>query len=77
VKACVRFIEEYPGIVSKGKDQSGKSSFYKKRGPDDSELDPEKTIREQFNLLRIVDNKRYPAFFKLNGIRYRLTIERR
>lgn len=48
--------------------------YLKKRTPDDSELDPDKSIKEQFNLLRIVDNQRYPAFFKLHGKRYILSI---
>ena len=34
-----------------------------KRTPADSEIDPGKSILEQFNLLRIVDSERYPAFF--------------
>ena len=76
IKMCVSFIEGYPGITSIGKDQSGGSSYYRKRKPEDSKLDPDKTIREQFNLLRIVDNERYPAYFELNGMRYMLKIEK-
>jgi len=56
--------------------QKGKSSYYKKRTPSDSKLDPNKTIKEQFNLLRIVDNERYPAFFDLQGHRYQIKIEK-
>ena len=70
------FVEDYPRIISRGTDQSGKSFYYKKRGPSDSKLDPNKTIMEQFNLLRVVDNKRYPAYFELNGTRYILKIEK-
>lgn len=76
IKSCVSFVKDYPGIISKGTAQSGESSYYKKRGPKDSKLDPDKTIREQFNLLRVVDNERYPAYFELNGIRYMLKIEK-
>ena len=76
IKMCVSFVEDYPEITSKGKDQSGGSSYYKKRKPEDSRLDPDKTIREQFNLLRVVDSHRYPAYFELNGMRYVLKIEK-
>ncbi len=76
IKMCVSFVEGYPGIISRGTDQSGKSSYYKKRGPDDSRFDPDKTIREQFNLLRVVDNERYPAYFELDGARYLLKVEK-
>ena len=34
-----------------------------------------KTIKEQFNLLRIVNNQEYPAFFEIDGRKYKLTIE--
>lgn len=47
-----------------------------KRTPEDSRLDPEKSIAEQFNLLRVVDNSRYPAFFDLNGFRYVIKIQK-
>jgi len=76
IKMCVSFVEDYPGIISRGKEQSGRSSYYKKRKPEDSKLDVDKTIREQFNLLHIVDNNRYPAYFELNGMRYILKIEK-
>jgi methionyl-tRNA formyltransferase len=36
----------------------------------------QKTIAEQFDLLRVVDNLRYPAFFDHRGKRYRLTIKK-
>ena len=46
IKMCVSFVEGYPGIISRGKEQSGRSSYYRKREPDDSKLDLDKTIRE-------------------------------
>ncbi|MBI5223464.1 methionyl-tRNA formyltransferase [Candidatus Micrarchaeota archaeon] len=67
-----RFLQEYPKI--EGKKQEGKSTFYNKRGPKDSELDIDKTIREQINLLRTVDNERYPAYFVIKGKKYVLKI---
>ena len=50
---------------------------FKKRSPEDSRLNPEKTIAEQFDLLRIADPDRYPAFFDYRGERYYLTISRK
>lgn len=46
------------------------------RFPTDSQLDPYKTIAEQFNLLRVVDSQRYPAFFDYRGKRYLIKIEK-
>ncbi len=45
-----------------------------RRTPEDSRLDPSKTIAEQFDLLRVVDNDRYPAFFEYRGKRYVIKI---
>jgi methionyl-tRNA formyltransferase len=60
-----------------GTPQQGESSWYRRRRADDSRLDPGKTLAEQFDLLRVVDNERYPAFFDHRGHRYVLKIERR
>lgn len=50
--------------------------FMPKRLPEDSQLDPNKTIAEQFDLLRVVDSHRYPAFFIYRGKKYLLKIEK-
>lgn len=72
IELCLRFIDEYPSL--KPLAQKGKGSFYSRRLAKDSKLDVNKTIYEQFNLLRIVDNERYPAFFEINGNKYYLNI---
>lgn len=51
-------------------------AYMKKRTPADSEIDPRKTILEQFNLLRIVDPIRYPAFFYHHGYKYQIDIKK-
>lgn len=51
-------------------------TYYPKRTPEDSEIDPEKTIGEQFNLLRVCDPARFPAFFDLHGHRYKIIIQK-
>lgn len=55
--------------------QRGEATWYARRRPKDSELDPHKSLAEQFELLRVVDNERYPAFFTHRGRRYTLRIE--
>jgi hypothetical protein len=40
----------------------------------DSRLDPDKSLRDQFNLLRVSDPVSYPAFFELNGRRFEISI---
>ena len=75
MEMCETFLNDWPQILSKGIAQTGEPSFYKKRTAEDSRLDPQKSLAEQFNLLRVVDNERYPAFFEWNGRRYNLKIE--
>lgn len=71
---CRRFLNNYPAIVQNGRPQVGSATFYSRRCPEDSRLDPEKSLSEQFNLLRVVDNEAYPAFFEHKGYKYVLKI---
>lgn len=68
----LRFIDGYPNVPPKP--QVGTPTYIKRRTLQDSELDIDTTIRDQFNLLRIVDNERYPAFFSHKGHTYILHI---
>lgn len=74
---CKSFVDNYPSSALLAKDQIGVDTFYRRRTPCDSELDVNKSISEQFNLLRVVDSTRYPAFFDLDGRRYYLTISKK
>jgi methionyl-tRNA formyltransferase len=71
-KLIISFLSIYPN-VSKAP-QSGNATYYHRRAREDDRLDPDKTIREQFKQLRVVDNDLYPAYFEINGIRYLLRI---
>ena len=71
-KLILDFIKNIKNI--KGISQEGEESFYIKRVPKDSELDIDKSLKDQFNLLRVVDNERYPAFFIKDGQKYIIKI---
>lgn len=71
-RLILQFVDAYPSV--RGRAQTGEETFYPKRSAKDSELDPEKTIAEQFHLLRVVDNEKYPAFFHHRGKKYVLKI---
>lgn len=71
---CREFIDDYPASAERGREQHGEESFYPRRGPQDSRLDPEKTLADQFQLLRVADNERYPAFFERRGRRFELHV---
>jgi methionyl-tRNA formyltransferase len=57
-------------------EQSGEATYFPRRTSRDSQLDAHRSIADQFNLLRVVDNDRYPAFFYMNGAKYTLKIEK-
>lgn len=74
INLIMKFISNFKKV--NGKVQTGESTFYKKRGPGHSVLNIDKSIREQINLLRVVDNEKYPAFFIYDNIKYVLTIKK-
>jgi len=73
INICLDFLINYDSIIPKK--QIGEESFYKKRTAIDSKLNVEKSIKEQFNLLRTVSNDDFPAFFEIDGHRYLVKIE--
>jgi methionyl-tRNA formyltransferase len=75
IDMCLKFINNYD-IYKIPNKQNGEETFYPKRNAKDSELNIDKSIREQFNLLRIVSNEDYPAFFNIGGHKYMIKIEK-
>jgi methionyl-tRNA formyltransferase len=74
VKMVLQYLEQHATL--KGVHQKGEPSYYQRRTKADSELDIDMPLKEQFNLLRVVDNKKYPAFFVIDGIKYILQIDK-
>jgi methionyl-tRNA formyltransferase len=70
-KAIEQFntIQSHPQIGDPGE-------YMQKRTSAHSQLRPELSIADQFDLLRVVDNERYPAFFDHRGHRYIIKIEK-
>ena len=74
VELCLRYLREPVPPAGKAQGPADEAGHYPRRRPQDSALDPERTIAEQFDLLRVVDNERYPAFFHYRGRCYRIRI---
>ena len=72
LKIIKKFLIKYPNV--KSYNQKGRGNFNKRRYPKDSELNINKTIKQQFNLLRISDNEKFPSFFYIKGKKYILKI---
>ncbi|NBB79890.1 MAG: UDP-glucuronic acid dehydrogenase [Verrucomicrobia bacterium] len=69
-------VENFSEVQPISQNSMSEASYYPKRTPADSELDPHKSIGEQFDLIRVCDPERFPAFFKWRGATYTLKIEK-
>ena len=68
IELIIKFLNYFHKYkkAPKSKLQSGEPTFYRLRQKKDSKLNISKSIKSQFNLMRISDFKNYPSFFILN-----------
>lgn len=57
-------------------DASIQPTYYRKRSPSDSEIDPGAPLSTLFNTIRVMDPQRYPAFFRLHGHTYTIELKK-
>jgi methionyl-tRNA formyltransferase len=69
-------VHEFDTVIPKPQDMATVSTYYPRRTPDASKLDAERSIASQFDLMRVCDPMRFPAFFELHGKKYKLTLEK-
>lgn len=74
VDICLKYLRA--AVPPTGVPQAGEPTFYPRRSRKDDRLDPERTIAEQFDLLRVLDATHYPGYFDYRGHRYLLRIEK-
>ena len=69
-------IENFHSLHKYPQNLEVRPSYYSKRYPKDSKIDPNKTISEQFDLIRVYDPKRFPATLHHRGCLYKITLEK-
>lgn len=69
-------IKNFTSIRPHDQDKSIVTTYRSKRSPENSQIFPERSIIEQFNLLRTCDPDRFPAFFDHLGHRYNIKLEK-
>jgi methionyl-tRNA formyltransferase len=74
--ALMDFAVENFGAVSPAAQKDIPPSYYRKRTPEDSRVDPAETVEQNFNLLRVSDPDRFPAYFDHLGQRYKIKVEK-
>ncbi len=80
IMACVfsakkKLIERAIDGDIKRAPQAGESTYYKRRTREDCELAINRTIADQFDLLRSCE-PRFPAYFEIRGHKYELTVRK-
>lgn len=69
-------VEKYGEIEPQPQCEDIEPTYYPRRTPADSEVDPDKSIAAQFDLIRMCDPQRYPAWFEYLGQKYRIMLEK-
>jgi methionyl-tRNA formyltransferase len=69
-------LESYSRIEPLEQPDDVEPTYFRLRTPKDSCIDPHRTIAEQFDLIRVCDPIRFPAFFEYRGKRYALKLEK-
>lgn len=73
-KAELELLDHVINMVEMGElpnpQSTDSASYYPRRTPADSELDPDASIAKQFDKIRICDPDRYPAYFQMQGYIY-------
>ena len=70
------FAIENFNTVEPIKQNNLKATYWRKRSPSDSEINIDRKISEQYDLIRVCDPVRYPAFFYIDGVKFNITIKK-
>ena len=69
-------IKNFENLKKYPQNSDTEVTYYPKRNPKDSEIDPNKPISEQFDLIRACDPNRFPARFYHRGEAYKIILEK-
>lgn len=69
-------IQNYSRVKPQEQAETTLATYCPKRTRQDSQIDPNKSISDQFDLIRICDPNRFPAYFEHLGHRYFLKVEK-
>ncbi|MDE4455118.1 formyltransferase family protein [Psychrobacter sp. DAB_AL62B] len=69
-------ISNFKSVSPKPQDPNIKPTYYSRRTPDDSVIDPSKSIESQFDKIRVSDPDRFPAYIEMHGEKYKIILEK-
>lgn len=76
IELMTEAIEHLEQIYPQAQSNLVEPSYYRRRTPRDSMINPEQSISQQFDLLRMCDPERYPAWFEMHGQKYKIVLEK-
>ena len=69
-------IENFGAIQPQAQSTCIEHTYHPKRSPIDSKVNAKKSIEEQFDLIRVCDPDRFPAYFELHGKKFTIRLEK-
>lgn len=69
-------VKDFYTINPVEQSQNIEPTYFARRKPIDSMINPEHSIATQFDLIRVCDPVRFPAYFELHGHKYKLVLEK-
>ena len=69
-------VEQFGKVIPIPQRTNIEPTYYPKRSPIDSKIDPFLSIASQFDKIRVCDPVRFPAYFELHGCTYKCTLEK-
>lgn len=69
-------VKEFDTVRPVEQNKDIEPTYFSRRKPVDSKIDPERSIATQFDLIRVCDPRRFPAYFELHGHKYKLVLEK-
>jgi len=76
IEIITYIIENHGAIIKKPQDSRVDPTYFRRRNPEDSEINPYQSIQSQFDIIRVADPNRYPAYFKYIGHEYKIILEK-
>lgn len=76
IKLMNEVLERFDQIKPYQQDTDTEPTYHRRRTPEDSRVDPNSSISDQFDLIRMCDPDRYPAWFEIHGQKYKLILEK-
>lgn len=69
-------VDNFGAIEPQAQSTDFEPTYHPKRRATNSQVDPKKSIEVQFDLIRVCDPDRFPAYFELHGHKYTIRLEK-